>query len=160
MFLPNMGAKKAIVVGCKVGGGFKGGHLFPLDCMPLKGLFDMPFPDCPHLSPHNKKGFLNVHAPMIFPQILAYLLHRTASLVKQALFSSSWLGPHASTMSRDVPDIHGDRADFCQWRQRGISFFKGLFSKEKRTFGFLGALSLSKSPKCLKDLFRENEALK
>ena len=32
----------------------------------------------------------------------------------QALFFSTWLGTHASTMSRDVPDIHGDRADFSQ----------------------------------------------
>ena len=31
-----------------------------------------------------------------------------------ALFLSTWLGTHASTMSRDVPDIHGDQADFCQ----------------------------------------------
>ena len=34
----------------------------------------------------------------------------------QALFLSTWRGTHASTMSRDVPDIHGDRVDFCQWR--------------------------------------------
>ena len=36
--------------------------------------------------------------------------------VSQAVFLSTWLGTHASTMSRDVPDIHGDRADFCQCR--------------------------------------------
>ena len=41
-----------------------------------------------------------------------------------------------------------------------MSFFKGLFSKEKGTFGFLGALSPSKRPKSQKDLFRENEPLK
>ena len=32
------------------------------------------------------------------------------------LFLSTWLGTHASTMSRDVPDIHWDQADFCQCR--------------------------------------------
>ena len=43
----------------------------------------------------------------------------------------------------------------------GMSFLKGLFLKEKGTFGFLGALSPSKSPKSQKDLFlQENEPLK
>ena len=36
--------------------------------------------------------------------------------IGQALFLDTWLGTHTSTMSRDVPDIHGDRTDFCQWR--------------------------------------------
>ena len=34
----------------------------------------------------------------------------------QALFWSTWFGTHALTMSQDVLDIHGDRADFCQCR--------------------------------------------
>ena len=36
--------------------------------------------------------------------------------IDQALFLSTWLVTHNSTMSRDVPDIHGDQADFCQCR--------------------------------------------
>ena len=31
---------------------------------------------------------------------------------RKDLFLSTWLGTHASTMSRDVLDIHRDRADF------------------------------------------------
>ena len=39
----------------------------------------------------------------------------------------------------------------------GMSFFIGLFLKEKGTFAFLGALSLSKSPK---DLFSRKRTVK
>ena len=42
----------------------------------------------------------------------------------------------------------------------GMSFFIGLFSKEKGTFGFLGALSPSKSPKSQKDLFSRKRTVK
>ena len=42
----------------------------------------------------------------------------------------------------------------------GMSFFIGLFSKEKGTFGFLGALSPSKSPKSQKDLFSRKQTVK
>ena len=42
----------------------------------------------------------------------------------------------------------------------GMSFFKGLFSKEKGTFGFLGAISPSKSPKSQKDLFSRKRTVK
>ena len=31
-------------------------------------------------------------------------------------WTRTWLGTLTMTMSRDVPDIHWDRADFCQWR--------------------------------------------
>ena len=46
----------------------------------------------------------------------------------------------------------GDRADFGQCEEV-VSFFIGLFCEEKGTFGFLGALSLSKSPKSQKGPF-------
>ena len=42
----------------------------------------------------------------------------------------------------------------------GMSFFIGLFLKEKGTFGFLGALSPSKSPKSQKDLFSRKQTIK
>ena len=45
-----------------------------------------------------------------------------------------------------------DRADFGQCEEV-VSFFIGLFCEEKGPFGFLGALSLSKSPKSQKDPF-------
>ena len=34
-------------------------------------------------------------------------------LVHQGLFSGTWLETRTSTMSRDVTDIHGERADFA-----------------------------------------------
>ena len=42
----------------------------------------------------------------------------------------------------------------------GMSFFKGLFLKEKGTFGFLGALSPSKSPKSQKDPFSRKRTVR
>ena len=45
-----------------------------------------------------------------------YQRSASPSLIRQALFLDAWLGTHASTMSRDVPDIHWDRADFVQGR--------------------------------------------
>ena len=36
-----------------------------------------------------------------------------AIAIPQGLFLGAWLGTHTSTMSRDVTDIHGDRADFA-----------------------------------------------
>ena len=56
-------------------------------------------------------------------------------------------------MSRDVAVIQlRRRADFGQCEEV-VSFFIGLFCKEKGPFGFLGALSLSKSPKSQKGPF-------
>ena len=42
----------------------------------------------------------------------------------------------------------------------GMSFFIGLFLKEKGTFGFLGAESAQKAQKVKRTFFRENEPLK
>ena len=58
------------------------------------------------------------------------------SCVDQALFLSTWLGTHASIMSRDVPDIHGDRADFCQWRYRGCHFYRFVFWRKTGLLAF------------------------
>ena len=58
-------------------------------------------------------------------------------------------------MSRDVAVIQQrSRADFGQSREV-VSFFIGLFCEEKGPLGFLGALSLSKSPKSKKGSFFE-----
>ena len=61
-----------------------------------------------------------VFAPVDLRLVVDFLAPLAADVppvgLGQALFLDTWLGTHASTMSRDVLDIHGDRADFCQWR--------------------------------------------
>ena len=65
---------------------------------------------------------------------------------KGRFFLCAWLGTHTSTMSRDVTDIHGDRADFASGEEV-VSFFIGLFWRKKGLLTFWeGALSPSKSP--------------
>ena len=56
---------------------------------------------------------------------------------QQGLFLDAWLGIHNSTMSRDVTDIHGERADFASG-QEVVSFFKGLFWRKKGLLAILG----------------------
>ena len=53
------------------------------------------------------------------------------------------------------PTYSRGRSGFLPVAIEGMSFFIALFLKEKGTFGFLGALSPSKSPKSQKDLFFE-----
>ena len=48
-------------------------------------------------------------------------------LLHQALFLGTWLGTHALTMSQDVPDIHGDRADFASVDRGDVIFLKVCF---------------------------------
>ena len=55
------------------------------------------------------------------------------------LILDAWLGTLASTMSRDVSDIHREPNGFLSVAIEGMSFFISLFLKEKDTFGFLGA---------------------
>ena len=81
--------------------------------------------------------------------------------VGQALFLSTWLGTYALTIVTRRPRYSRGPSGFLPVAIEGMSFFIGLFLKEKGTFGFLGALSPSKSPKSQKDLFfRKNEPLK
>ena len=52
---------------------------------------------------------------LILVQYLPYawdLLMICRFVILQALFLDTWLGTHTSTLSRDVPDIHRDQADF------------------------------------------------
>ena len=58
----------------------------------------------------------------------------------------------ASTMSPTITVIHCSARRFSQSKEV-VSFFIGLFCEEKGPFGFLGVLSLSKSPKSQKGPF-------
>ena len=74
----------------------------------------------------------------------------------------TWLGTHTSTMSRDVTDIHGERADFASGEEV-VSFFIGLFWRKKGLLAFWeGALSPAQKalPKSQKDLFSRKRTVK
>ena len=62
--------------------------------------------------------------------------------LRQGYFLCTWLGTHATTMSQDVTDIRGERADFASG-DRGGFIFIGLFSKEKDLWLFGRAPSAS-----------------
>ena len=86
---------------------------------------------------------------------------------RQGLFLATflvvfWPLLHTSTMSRDVTDIHGDRADFASGEEV-VSFFIGLFWRKKGLLAFWeGALSPAQkaSPKSQKVLFSRKRTVK
>ena len=82
----------------------------------------------------------------------------------QGLFLGTWLETHTLTMSRDVKDIHGDRADFASGEEVRCHFFIGLFWRKKGLLAFFGGRPQpsSKSPpkKSKRSFFPENEPLK
>ena len=72
---------------------------------------------------------------------------------RQGLFLDAWLGNHTLTMSRDVTDIHGKRADFASGKE-GVSLliiYRFIFEGKE------GLFALSPAQKALtkrqKDLF-------
>ena len=67
--------------------------------------------------------------------------------------------PRFGNVTRRLGNSRGP-SGFLPVSTEGMSFFIGLFSKEKGTFGFLGALSPSKSPKSQKDLFSRKRTVK
>ena len=64
----------------------------------------------------------------------------------QGYFLCIWLGTHAATMSQDVTDIRGERADFASGDRGGVIFYRFVFEGKGPLAFWEGALSLSKSP--------------
>ena len=75
------------------------------------------------------------------------------------IFEHLTRNPHFDNVTRR-PGYSRGPSGFLPVSTEGMSFFIGLFSKEKGTFGFLGALSPSKSPKSQKDLFSRKQTVK
>ena len=81
--------------------------------------------------------------------------HGFQSCLFQALFLDTWLGTQTSIMSRDVPDIHGDRADFCHSVDRGDVIFYRFIFEGKRDFWLFGRPQPLIKPKKSKGPFFE-----
>ena len=101
------------------------------------------------------------HKNQTFDRHLVLVGCQTFQVLYQALFLSTWLGTHTSTMSRDVPDIHGDQADFCSGDCGDVIIYHWFVFEGKRDFWLFGRPQPFKKPKQSKGpFFRENEPLK
>ena len=63
-------------------------------------------------------------SPLGDPDGAHHALGSHVDLVAQGFFLCTWLGTHATTMSQDVTDIRGERADFASG---GVIFHRFVF---------------------------------
>ena len=103
----------------------------PLSSEPEQGQQDPAFrkriqsllgPDCADLTPVSVGGQSPSAADAGTSNYSRSASTKFINLPRQGLFLDTWLGTHTSTMSREVTDIHGDRADFASGKEVQCNF--------------------------------------